>query len=117
MRLSPPDVEATLVEALSRAARCRSSRYHGSAPTFALDLASWSQRRLDDVRLGHLSLDGRHFDYFANSTTKTVNRRTRSSFCVVNFVTLTENCVTQRSRFASHLFTQVSPTGAADSLR
>jgi transposase-like protein len=65
--LSTRDVEATLVEALGEAAAVSRSTVSRICVEIRTQFESWSRRRLDDVELDYLFLDGSHFKYHANA--------------------------------------------------
>ena len=52
--------------------RCRSRRCRGSAREIKTQFEAWSARRLDDVELDYLFLDGSHFKYHANASAEPV---------------------------------------------
>jgi putative transposase len=65
--LSVRDVEATLVEALGEAAAVSKSTVSRICEDIKTQFEQWSARRLDDVELDYLFLDGSHFKYHANA--------------------------------------------------
>ena len=70
--LSVPDVEATLVEALGEAAAVSKSTVSRICEDIKTQFEQWSARRLDDVELDYLFLDGSHFKYHANASAEPV---------------------------------------------
>jgi putative transposase len=65
--LSVRDVEAALTEALGEAATVSKSTVSRVCEHIKSEFEAWSARRLDDVRLDYLFLDGSHFRYHANA--------------------------------------------------
>ena len=59
--LSVRDVEATLVEALGEGAAVSKSTVSRVCEEIQAQFEAWSARRLDDVELDYLFLDGSHF--------------------------------------------------------
>ena len=70
--LSVRDVEATLVEALGEAAAVSKSTVSRICEDIKTQFEAWSARRLDDVELDYLFLDGSHFKYHANASAEPV---------------------------------------------
>ncbi|WP_458118285.1 transposase, partial [Mycobacterium avium] len=70
--LSVRDVEATLVEALGEAAAVSKSTVSRICEDIKTQFEQWSARRLDDVELDYLFLDGSHFKYHANAAAEPV---------------------------------------------
>ncbi len=70
--LSTRDVEATLVEALGEAAAVSKSTVSRVCEEIRTQFEAWSARRLDDVELDYLFLDGSHFKYHANASAEPV---------------------------------------------
>ncbi len=70
--LSTRDVEATLVEALGEAAAVSKSTVSRVCEEIRTQFEAWSPRRLDDVALDCLFLDGSHFKYHANASAEPV---------------------------------------------
>jgi putative transposase len=70
--LSVRDVEATLVEALGEAAAVSKSTVSRICEDIKTQFEQWSARRLDDVELDYLFLDGSHFKYHANASAEPV---------------------------------------------
>lgn len=65
--LSVRDVEAALVEALGEQASVSRSTVSRICDELKDQFDTWSRRRLDDVELDYLFLDGSHFRYHANA--------------------------------------------------
>jgi putative transposase len=65
--LSVRDVEAALTEALGEQATVSKSTVSRVCEQLKAEFQAWSRRRLDDVRLDYLFLDGSHFKYHANA--------------------------------------------------
>ena len=65
--LSVRDVEATLVEALGEAAAVSKSTVSRVCEEIKTQFEAWSMRRLDEVELDYLFLDGSHFKYHPNA--------------------------------------------------
>jgi transposase-like protein len=65
--LSVRDVEAALTEALGEAATVSKSTVSRVCEQIKSEFEAWSRRRLDDLRLDYLFLDGSHFKYHANA--------------------------------------------------
>ena len=70
--LSVRDVEATLVEALGEGAAVSKSTVSRVCEEIQAQFQAWSARRLDDVELDYLFLDGSHFKYHANASAEPV---------------------------------------------
>ena len=70
--LSTRDVEAALVEALGPAAAVSKSTVSRVCEDIATQFEAWSARRLDEVELDYLFLDGSHFKYHANASAEPV---------------------------------------------
>ena len=70
--LSTRDVEATLVEALGEGAAVSKSTVSRVCEEIQAQFEAWSARRLDDVELDYLFLDGSHFKYHANASAEPV---------------------------------------------
>src|SRR6185436_9916746 len=70
--LSTRDVEAALVEALGEQAAVSKSTGSRICGEIKTQLQAWSARRLDDVELDYLFLDGSHFKYHANASAEPV---------------------------------------------
>jgi transposase-like protein len=70
--LSTRDVEAALVEALGEAAAVSKSTVSRICEDIATQFQQWSKRRLDEVELDYLFLDGSHFKYHANASAEPV---------------------------------------------
>ena len=70
--LSTRDVEAALSEALGEAATVSRSTVSRICAEIKAQLQAWSARRLDDVELDYLFLDGSHFKYHANASAEPV---------------------------------------------
>jgi putative transposase len=70
--LSTRDVEAALTEALGEAAAVSKSTVSRICEQIKEQFEQWSQRRLDDVTLDYLFLDGSHFKYHANAAAEPV---------------------------------------------
>jgi transposase-like protein len=70
--LSVRDVEATLVEALGETAAVSKSTVSRICEEIKTQFEQWSARRLDDVELDYLFLDGSHFKYHANASAEPV---------------------------------------------
>ncbi|MDP9472204.1 MAG: transposase [Chloroflexota bacterium] len=65
--LSVRDVEAALTEALGESATVSKSTVWRVCEQLKTDFEAWSRRRLDDITLDYLFLDGSHFKYHANA--------------------------------------------------
>jgi putative transposase len=65
--LSVRDVEAALTEALGEQATVSKSTVSRVCEQIKDEFEAWSRRRLDDIRLDYLFLDGSHFKYHANA--------------------------------------------------
>jgi transposase-like protein len=70
--LSTRDVEATLVEALGEQAAVSKSTVSRVCEDIKTQFEAWSARRLDEVELDYLFLDGSHFKYHANASAEPV---------------------------------------------
>jgi transposase-like protein len=70
--LSTRDVEAALVEALGEQAAVSKSTVSRICGEIKTQFEAWSARRLDDVELDYLFLDGSHFKYHANASAEPV---------------------------------------------
>jgi transposase-like protein len=70
--LSTRDVEAALIEALGPAAAVSKSTVSRVCEDIATQFEAWSARRLDEVELDYLFLDGSHFKYHANASAEPV---------------------------------------------
>jgi putative transposase len=70
--LSVRDVEATLVEALGEGAAVSKSTVSRICEDIKTQFEAWSARRLDEVELDYLFLDGSHFKYHANASAEPV---------------------------------------------
>lgn len=70
--LSTRDVEATLVEALGESAAVSKSTVSRICEDIRDQFEAWSRRRLDDIELDYLFLDGSHFKYHANASAEPV---------------------------------------------
>ncbi|MBS4730247.1 transposase [Mycobacterium sp. SM1] len=70
--LSTRDVEATLVEALGESAAMSKSTVSRICEDIHDQFEAWSRRRLDDIELDYLFLDGSHFKYHANASAEPV---------------------------------------------
>nr|WP_224112617.1 IS256 family transposase [Mycobacterium avium] len=70
--LSVRDVEATLLEALGEAAAVSKSTVSRICEDIREQFEAWSRRRLDDIELDYLFLDGSHFKYHANAAAEPV---------------------------------------------
>jgi putative transposase len=70
--LSTRDVEAALTEALGEAAAVSKSTVSRICEQIKEQFEQWSARRLDDVTLDYLFLDGSHFKYHANAAAEPV---------------------------------------------
>ena len=70
--LSTRDVEATLVEALGEQAAVSKSTVARVCEEIKTQFEAWSARRLDEVELDYLFLDGSHFKYHANASAEPV---------------------------------------------
>ena len=66
--LSTRDVEAALTEALGEQAAVSKSTVSRICGEIKTQFEAWSARRLDDVELDYLFLDGSHFKYHANAS-------------------------------------------------
>ncbi|MDX6331909.1 MAG: putative transposase [Streptomycetaceae bacterium] len=64
--LSTRDIEATLVESLGEAAAVSKSTVSRVCEQIKTQFDAWCARRLDEVTLDYLFLDGSHFKYHAN---------------------------------------------------
>ena len=70
--LSTRDIEATLVESLGEAAAVSKSTVSRVCEQIKTEFDAWCARRLDEVTLDYLFLDGSHFKYHANAGTEPV---------------------------------------------
>jgi putative transposase len=70
--LSVRDVEAALTDALGPEAALSKSTVSRVCPEIKGQFQAWQQRRLDEVALDYLFLDGSHFKYHANAATEPV---------------------------------------------
>jgi putative transposase len=70
--LSTRDLEAALVEALGESAAVSKSTVSRICAEIKTQFEAWSARRLDDVELDYLFLDGSHFKYHANASAEPV---------------------------------------------
>ena len=70
--LSTRDVEAALTEALGEQAAVSKSTVSRICGEIKAQFEAWSARRLDDVELDYLFLDGSHFKYHANASAEPV---------------------------------------------
>lgn len=70
--LSVRDAEATLVEALGEAAAVSKSTVSRICEDITTQFEQWSARRLDDVELDYLFLDGSHFKHHPNASAEPV---------------------------------------------
>ena len=70
--LSTRDIEATLVEALGEQAGVSRSTVSRVCEQIKTQFDAWCARRLDDVELDYLFLDGSHFKYHANAAAEPV---------------------------------------------
>ncbi len=70
--LSVRDVEATLAEALGEQATVSKSTVSRVCEEIKDQFQAWSRRRLDEVMLDYLFLDGSHFKYHANAAAEPV---------------------------------------------
>jgi putative transposase len=70
--LSTRDVEAALTEALGESAAVSKSTVSRICADIKEQFDTWCQRRLDDVDLDYLFLDGSHFKYHANASAEPV---------------------------------------------
>ena len=70
--LSTRDVEAALVEALGEQAAVSKSTVSRICAEIKTQFEAWCARRLDDVELDYLFLDGSHFKYHANASAEPV---------------------------------------------
>jgi transposase-like protein len=70
--LSVRDVEAALLDALGPTATVSKSTVSRVCEQIKEEFDRWSERRLDDVRLDYLFLDGSHFKYHANASAEPV---------------------------------------------
>ncbi len=65
--LSVRDVEAALTEALGESATVSKSTVSRVGEQLKTEFEAWSRRRLDDITLDELFLDGSHFKYHTNA--------------------------------------------------
>jgi putative transposase len=70
--LSTRDVEAALAEALGETASVSRSTVSRICADIKEQFDAWRERRLDDVALDYLFLDGSHFTYHANAAAEPV---------------------------------------------
>ncbi|MBV9651293.1 MAG: IS256 family transposase [Pseudonocardiales bacterium] len=70
--LSTRDIEATLVEALGERAGVSRSTVSRVREEIKTQFDAWCARRLDEVELDYLFLDGSHFKYHANAAAEPV---------------------------------------------
>jgi putative transposase len=70
--LSTRDVDATLAEALGPDAAVSRSTVSRICEEIKDQFEAWSRRRLDELRLDYLFLDGSHFRYHANAAAEPV---------------------------------------------
>jgi putative transposase len=70
--LSTRDIEATLVEALGERAGVSRSTVSRVCEQIKTQFDAWCARRLDEVELDYLFLDGSHFKYHANAAAEPV---------------------------------------------
>ena len=70
--LSTRDVEAALTEALGESATVSRSTVSRICTEIKVQFQAWSARRLDDVELDYLFLDGSHVKYHANAAAEPV---------------------------------------------
>ncbi len=70
--LSVRDVEATLADALGPNATLSKSEVSRVCQAIRDELDAWSRRRLDDVKLDYLFLDGSHFRYHVGASAEPV---------------------------------------------
>src|SRR5271167_1833304 len=70
--LSVRDVEATLADALGVQATLSKSEVSRICGAIRDELAAWSTRRLDDLKLDYLFLDGSHFKYHVGAAAEPV---------------------------------------------
>jgi len=70
--LSVRDVEAALTEALGESAAVSKSTVSRICTEIKVQFEAWSARRLDDVQLDYLFVDGSHFKYHANAAAEPV---------------------------------------------
>jgi transposase-like protein len=70
--LSTRDVEAALTEALGESAAVSKSTVSRICAEIKEQFDTWCGRRLDDVELDYLFLDGSHFKYHANASAEPV---------------------------------------------
>ena len=70
--LSTRDVEAALVEALGERAAVSKSTVSRICGEIKTQFEAWSARRLDDVELDYLFLDGSHFNIAPNASAEPV---------------------------------------------
>ena len=70
--LSTRDVEAALTEALGESATVSRSTVSRICSEIKTQFQAWSARRLDDVSLDYLFVDGSHFKYHANAAAEPV---------------------------------------------
>jgi transposase-like protein len=70
--LSTRDVEAALADALGAEAALSKSTVSRVCAEIKEQFEAWQRRRLDDVDLGYLFLDGSYFKYHANAAAEPV---------------------------------------------
>jgi putative transposase len=70
--LSTRDVEAVLTEALGERAAVSKSTVSRICTDIKEQFDTWCRRRVDDVELDYLFLDGSHFKYHANAAAEPV---------------------------------------------
>jgi putative transposase len=70
--LSVRDVEATLIDALGVEATLSKSEVSRICQAIRDELAAWGTRRLDDLELDYLFLDGSHFKYHVGAAAEPV---------------------------------------------
>ena len=70
--LSTRDVQAALTEALGKPAAVSKSTVSRICTDIKEQFDTWCRRRLDDVELDYLFLDGSHFKYHANAAAEPV---------------------------------------------
>jgi transposase-like protein len=70
--LSVRDVEATLADALGEQGSVSRSTVSRICEQIKVQFEAWSRRRLDEVTLDYLFLDGSHFKYHANAAAEPV---------------------------------------------
>jgi putative transposase len=70
--LSTRDVEAALCEALGESAAVSKSTVSRICAEIKTQFEAWSKRRLDEIELDYLFVDGSHFKYHANASAEPV---------------------------------------------